>query len=665
MINFPIIKKLDVEGYALYPGKDSKRGLHIDFSQQGLTLVLGANGLGKSTLINILFRMLSGPFDLAKFDNTEELGNLNISAIERKDIKSFFSERAHDKATDAIATLLVSFGHTTLTISRNLENLSINEFKIDQTAMPLSNRVADEELFQKEIISLAKVGSFGDWLLILHYIVFYQDNRRALVWDTSAQRELLRILLLNNHESIEWQGLTRQVLELDSEFRNLRYTANKQIKKLKEDRSPEDKTGLRSEAGALKSVRAEKIDYLNKIEKSLSEINEVRTTSRSLRLRTKQEIDSLEREIENIKDNILNLALPDASDALRFILSTLKAQRSNFKQYKIPEKYIVHFEKKLNNYFNFISNEESSPEDIASLNNNIKQKEDELLRLKNTLNHQLDHEQKIEQELAELHSHIAYCREEISEINFKLLPIEIGLSKKGDVTSGIDMKIATLEDMIKEKNDELLNASKQFEEYLERVENNFLSNTDKIKTEFSQIVQEFLVEECEITWYSVPWKLGQTSNPINFPAFIFKMKSGGNNMTTERKSPSQVSESQREFIDLAFRIALISTTGSNSSGTIIMDTPEASLDSIFVRNASNIFIKFANQNNNKLLLASNLIDGELLPRLVSELRAKNKLSTGLINLLDIAVPSKAVNDYADEYRNKFNNIIESSKQYLM
>ncbi|MCS6051601.1 hypothetical protein LNN77_25850 [Klebsiella pneumoniae subsp. pneumoniae] len=227
------------------------------------------------------------------------------------------------------------------------------------------------------------------------------------------------------------------------------------------------------------------------------------------------------------------------------------------------------------------------------------------------------------------------------------------------------MKIATLEDMIKEKNDELLNASKQFEEYLERVENNFLSNTDKIKTEFSQIVQEFLVEECEITWYSVPWKLGQTSNPINFPAFIFKMKSGGNNMTTERKSPSQVSESQREFIDLAFRIALISTTGSNSSGTIIMDTPEASLDSIFVRNASNIFIKFANQNNNKLLLASNLIDGELLPRLVSELRAKNKLNTGLINLLDIAVPSKAVNDYAVEYRNKFNNIIESSKQYLM
>ncbi|HHL6418840.1 TPA: AAA family ATPase [Klebsiella pneumoniae] len=665
MINFPIIKKLDVEGYALYPGKDSRRGLHIDFSQQGLTLVLGANGLGKSTLINILFRMLSGPFDLAKFDNTEELGNLNISAVERKDIKSFFSERAHDKATDAIATLLVSFGNTTLTISRNLENLSINEFKIDQTAMPLSNRVADEELFQKEIISLAKVGSFGDWLLILHYIVFYQDNRRALVWDTSAQRELLRILLLNNHESIEWQGLTRQVLELDSEFRNLRYTANKQIKKLKEDRSPEDKTGLRSEAGALKSVRAEKIDYLNKIEKSLSGINEVRTTSRSLRLRTKQEIDSLEREIENIKDNILNLALPDASDALRFILSTLKAQRSNFKQYKISEKYIMHLEKKLNDYFNFISNEESSPEDIASLNNNIKQKEDELLRLKNTLDHQLDHDQKIEQELAELHSHIAYCREEISEINFKLLPIEIGLSKKGDVTSSIDMKIATLEDMIKEKNDELLNASKQFEEYLERVENNFLSNTDKIKTEFSQIVQEFLVEECEITWYSVPWKLGQTSNPINFPAFIFKMKSGGNNMTTERKSPSQVSESQREFIDLAFRIALISTTGSNSSGTIIMDTPEASLDSIFVRNASNIFIKFANQNNNKLLLASNLIDGELLPRLVSELRAKNKLNTGLINLLDIAVPSKAVNDYAVEYRNKFNNIIESSKQYLM
>ena len=51
MINFPVFERLDISGYGLYPGVEGPNpGLHIDFPP-GLTLVLGANGLG-STLSN-------------------------------------------------------------------------------------------------------------------------------------------------------------------------------------------------------------------------------------------------------------------------------------------------------------------------------------------------------------------------------------------------------------------------------------------------------------------------------------------------------------------------------------------------------------------------------------------------------------------------------------
>lgn len=665
VVNFPILKQLDIDGYGLYPGTSEKSGLHIDFSKQGLTLILGANGLGKSTLINILFRMLSGPFDLAKFDQNDELGNLNIIAAERKDLKSFFSDRVADNATDAKCTLTVDFDNTTLSVTRNLSNLSIIDIKIGQTLLPLSGRVNDEKLFQDQIQDLSNVSSFGDWLLILHYIVFYQENRRALVWDASAQREILRILLLDNEKSIQWKELTRKALELDSDFRNLRNTVNKQIKKIREDfQTPEDKTGHRNQIGVLKNIRAEAIEYVNKLRDDLEVLNKERSTIRSLQLRSKQEIDSIERDIENNKVKILDSTLPKADDTLLFILATINSQKDIFGSNGIADRRIKRLQLLIQKYLSSIFEPQSHMVDKKDTHEKIKSLEESLFLLRKNHEIQLTKQKALESEILELNYHIEHNKNEIEEINLKLIPMEVSLAKTGDPSNIIDLKVSTLESMVKDKSIELKLSQDEFREFIKTVESNFLSKTEIIKDGFSDIVQNFLVEECEITWFEVPWKLGQTGDPINFPAFIFKMRSGGHQLITERSSPTQVSESQREFIDLAFRIALIKTTGCNGIGSIIMDTPEASLDAIFVKNAANIFINFANQHGNKLVLTSNLIDGELLPRLVANLHDNEAQNSGIINLLEIATPSKAVNDYRDDYTSKYNNIIESSTRFI-
>ena len=63
MIEFPVCEQLRIDGYGLYPGRQRDHHLDIAFGP-GLTLILGANGLGKTTLITILFRLLTGPNDL-------------------------------------------------------------------------------------------------------------------------------------------------------------------------------------------------------------------------------------------------------------------------------------------------------------------------------------------------------------------------------------------------------------------------------------------------------------------------------------------------------------------------------------------------------------------------------------------------------------------------
>jgi DNA repair exonuclease SbcCD ATPase subunit len=110
MINFPILDRLEVTNFALYPGDAGKGGLKVDF-KPGLTLVIGANGLGKTTLINIIYRMLTGPFDISGLQGRADLGSIDLkpsglSAAGR----STFASRVKDGAKEAIARLALTLG---------------------------------------------------------------------------------------------------------------------------------------------------------------------------------------------------------------------------------------------------------------------------------------------------------------------------------------------------------------------------------------------------------------------------------------------------------------------------------------------------------------------------------------------------------------------------
>ena len=59
MVSFPIFRSLTVDGYGLFPGEADSPGMQVNFSP-GLTLFLGANGLGKTTTVTMLFRLLTG-----------------------------------------------------------------------------------------------------------------------------------------------------------------------------------------------------------------------------------------------------------------------------------------------------------------------------------------------------------------------------------------------------------------------------------------------------------------------------------------------------------------------------------------------------------------------------------------------------------------------------
>ena len=68
-IRFPILRRLVVKNYGLFPGTDGN-GIDHKF-EPGVTVIPGVNGLGKTTLLNIIYRLLVGPFDPYKGDEIQ------------------------------------------------------------------------------------------------------------------------------------------------------------------------------------------------------------------------------------------------------------------------------------------------------------------------------------------------------------------------------------------------------------------------------------------------------------------------------------------------------------------------------------------------------------------------------------------------------------------
>ena len=119
-IRFPVLQRLDIDDYRLYPGLPNSPGLHVEFTP-GPWIVLGVNGLGKSTLLLVLKYVLTGPARIRGAGFTGERSD--VLPIDPR----FFAVRVGDGARAAIATIEVRFGSAVLKIRRRLSDLGLVE----------------------------------------------------------------------------------------------------------------------------------------------------------------------------------------------------------------------------------------------------------------------------------------------------------------------------------------------------------------------------------------------------------------------------------------------------------------------------------------------------------------------------------------------------------
>ncbi len=102
----------------------------------------------------------------------------------------------------------------------------------------------------------------------------------------------------------------------------------------------------------------------------------------------------------------------------------------------------------------------------------------------------------------------------------------------------------------------------------------------------------------------------------------------------ERRLEHQLSESQRFFVDIALRMAL-SQYMASSAATMVIDTPEGSLDSAYESRAGEMIAQFV-ESGNRVLMTANINSSQLLLRLAERCGHKYMTLERMIEWADLS-----------------------------
>jgi hypothetical protein len=83
-----------------------------------------------------------------------------------------------------------------------------------------------------------------------------------------------------------------------------------------------------------------------------------------------------------------------------------------------------------------------------------------------------------------------------------------------------------------------------------------------IRESFGRKIADFLVEKAEISFAISRSAIGESGRTYDWPSFQLSMTSGAFDNPSPRRSAEEVSMSQGEFIDLAFRLALVDASAN-------------------------------------------------------------------------------------------------------
>ena len=446
------------------------------------------------------------------------------------------------------------------------------------------------------------------------------------------------------------------ILELDSRMRNLNASLTREERALAGN---EIKTGtavpIRSELRTLERLQDIDAERRELLEGQVVEVEARRQRARLRLLKAEQEHETRFRELERSKLMAISARFPDRSETARYILAHLMTEETCLVCENLAPGAAYEYGSRIEDEKCVVCGTNLSTDgtvvsEIVVTNKRVERATDSLAVIGNEMKAAQAEFEAAEQdfdsqlrEIQQLNSEIAERSLSIDALIRRLPPDEAEMHQQRS-------ELATMRSRVEGWRSELVNKRQEFSRFVEGISRELVTRAELIKATFNDFGKDFLLETCRLVWAPQKARVGETGDPIQFPAFELEMTGTDFPSPVARAGPDEISESQRHFVDLAFRMTLMVVASNSGIGSLVIDAPESSLDAVFATRAANVLGRFSEpERGNRLVVTSNLIEGNLLPKLIDHAAPSADREGRIVDLLNVAVPTAAVRELRKEY----------------
>jgi predicted nucleic acid-binding Zn-ribbon protein len=671
MIHFPILKRVRVQNYALYAGTGSEPGLDHHFVD-GVNVIVGINGLGKTTLLNMLLRSLAGASDVP---GDEELGDKKRRLIPAD--RAWFRRRVPDDAVNARVTVWFELGQEFFEVTRSLSNLDIVEMSINQQPVAQDRAPNMEGTYRQHVVSASGLASFEDFVFLLRYVVFYLEDRRSLVWDPAAQGDILGILFGEHDGSrSRYVEIFNDLLSKDSEYRNVHAVVSKRRRQIEKQTSTIEGGQIEMLVQTLEARRAELKTLLTR----KTELSNRRSSLREQIENRRQEIHDRRAVVAAQLNTFYESFFPGLDGPSRYLLAHFEADagclvcgnNSETAHDFVRGKIYMNACPVCNSPLEEGHEHETDP----YTGEGIEQERANIAKAEHDLAVMLEPLRLADEEYSIVTAELVGTTGTVAGLEHQLKALGESVPEAMQRREALSQHLSSFEAALNQLEAERAELATQFKELANQVDQEVRAVSGQIEQTFAKYIRGFLAEQCEIKYSPRVRSLGQRTgtDQFPFPHFVPALTSGVHrNGVTVREAGQSVSESQKEFIDLAFRMALLELAAPNSPSMLVLETPEASLDSVFVPRAADLLRRFAAgadvPRGTRLIASSNVNREQMIPALFgaypderfygqvvdeapSLLPAKvppNERAAHVLDLLKIAAPTRALERFRAAY----------------
>ena len=600
----PKIKELHISNYDLYICP-----FDVEFSEK-INFVFGTNGLGKTTFLNIMQYSIIGPY-IGKVEsrNWKEQQKLKRPTFE----KYYFRNRMREQSDQAEVRVLFYLGNDKYEVihslyEHRLKKVFINDKEIsgeninydtyEKKYFGQDDQNIDRYLIDKYHKHLEKSSNFPDinaFMLMLTEIMFFTESRDLSFWNQDMTKLILS-KFMPTEKYFEYDEVQKLIKKYDSQERLTSYKMSMIKEFLGDDLSEKNTIKPQYSLKDLQSINNNISEKNKRISKYEQELNKKERERKQNRI----DFESVGKQLLETEQQWYNNVFPD-------------------KYQKIYNKYVPSILADVcpfcgENHINKILEVDK----CFYCNKPIKvRKNIDLNRLEIERKNLDNKKRRLQNNYSLINKEIFKIKKLLAEENkelFKVIEEQQKVKKTLDLTSNDNFAKYQQLELKKQEYHELLEQTKQREKKLaSEIDAYVLDRFQDYSTVFNKYAYSFLGNDSNVRLELV----GKTDEAF-FKFFLNE---------TERESETALSESQRIFVDMAYRLATLEFFHKDSY--FISETPDSTLDYFFETNAVKTFSYFIDSGNT-LFMSANARNSRLINLLIERYKKEHKL----INLLE-------------------------------